>query len=68
MAVPGDVPVAVSTCEMVGPLPFVAPLTPDWTTVQVNVAELTLLVKAMDGAVLEHIVGAPGLAVTVAVG
>lgn len=45
-----------------------APETPDWTTVQTKVVPVTLLVRAMDGAVAEQIVCEPGVAVATGVG
>ena len=65
VAVPGTVPVAVNTWDMVGPVPELPPLTPDWATVQVNMVPEVKLLRAMEAVVPEQIVGADGVAVAV---
>jgi hypothetical protein len=56
VAVPGEVPVAVSVCAMLDPLAADAPLTPLWDTVQEKVVPPILLVKEIAVALPEHIV------------
>jgi hypothetical protein len=53
---------------MVKPEAAVAPETPDCTTVQEKAVPVTLLVRAMDGAVPEHIVCDTGVTVATGVG
>jgi hypothetical protein len=53
---------------MVDPEDAVAPETPACTTVQAKVVPVTLLVRAMDGAVPEQIVCEAGVAVATGVG
>lgn len=53
---------------MLLPLPAVAPDTPLCVTVQANVVPVTLLVRAIDVAVPEHIVCDDGVAVATGVG
>jgi len=64
VAVPALVPVAFNVCAIDEPEPFDAPLTPDWETVQANVAPPVLLVNATDVAPPEQIVCVEGVAVT----
>ena len=66
--VPGVVPVAVSVCAMDVPEPAVAPLAPDWLTVQLKVVPVTVPLKAIDVALPEQIVWVVGVAVTVGIG
>jgi len=54
--VPAILPLAVKVCAMLAPLAFVAPVTPDWVTVQVKVDPVTLLVSAIEVAIPEQIV------------
>jgi hypothetical protein len=53
---------------MLVPEAAVAPETPDCTTVQEKVVPVTLLVRAMEEAVPEHIVCEPGVAVATGIG
>jgi hypothetical protein len=68
VAVPAVVAVAVSIWEMVAPEAAVAPETSDSVTVQENVVPATLLVRAMEGAVPEHIVCNAGVVVATGIG
>lgn len=66
--VPADVPVAVSVWAMDDPEPAVAPLAPDWLTVQLKTVPLTVPLSAMDVALPEQMVCDVGVAVTFGVG
>lgn len=68
VAVPGVVPVAVNTCPIVVPELAVAPETPDWDTVQLNVVPTMLLVKLMPVEPPEHIDCELGVAVAIGSG
>jgi hypothetical protein len=67
-AVPNDVPVAVNVCAIEDPLPLLAPVTPDCTTVHAYVVPATLLVNAIELAEPVQIVCEDGVAVTTGVG
>jgi len=66
--VPAVVPVAVSVWAMFAPEDAVAPETPDCTTVHAKVVPATLLLRATEVAVPEHIVCVPGVAVATGMG
>lgn len=68
MAVPAVVPVAVSVWAMLTPEDALAPDTPACTTVQEKVVPVTLLLRAMDGAVPEQTVCKAGVVVATGVG
>ena len=68
VAAPEFVPEFVSVCAMLLPLLLDAPVTPFCDTVQAKVVPVTFDVKAIDGAVLLHIVCDDGVAVTFGVG
>ena len=55
-------------CAIGVPLPGLAPDTPVCTTVHAKVAPDTLLVRAIEGAVPEHIVCETGVGVTFGIG
>ena len=65
---PAVVPVAVRVWAMVDPEDALAPDTPDCTTVHAKVVPDTLLLKATEEAVAEHIVWLGGVAVATGVG
>lgn len=65
---PGEVPVAVSVCVIVLPLPLEAPLTPDWPTVHEKVVPPTLLVKLIEVALPEQMACEAGVAVRLGTG
>jgi hypothetical protein len=56
VAVPGEDPDVFKIWEILLPLPAVAPVTPDWATIQAYVVPETLPVKAMDVAEPEQMV------------
>jgi hypothetical protein len=66
--VPAVVPVAVRVWAIVDPELAVAPETPDCTIVHEKVLPLTLLLRAMDGAVPEQIVWDTAVAVNTGIG
>jgi len=68
VAVPAVVAVAVRIWAIVVPEAAVAPVTSDSVTVQAKVVPATLLVRAMDGAVPEHIVCNAGVVVATGIG
>ena len=68
VTVPGLAPDVVKVCEIIPPLPADAPVTPDCTIVQENVAPLTLLLKGIEVDVPEQIVVAAGVADTLGIG
>lgn len=68
MAVPAVVAVAVRIWAIVEPEAAVPPETSVCATVQAKVVPVTLLVRAMDGAVPEHIVCNAGVVVATGIG
>ena len=68
MAVPALAPVAVSVWVMADPEAADAPETPDCTTVHAKVVPVTVLLRAIDGAVPEQIVWDTGVAVATGMG
>lgn len=66
--VPAVVPVAVSVCAMLVPLPAVAPVAPVWVTVQLNVVLPIELVSAMEVALPEQMDCEEGVAVATGTG
>ena len=56
VAVPAVDPVADSVCAIELPLPFIAPDTPAWVTVQVNVVGVMVLARVIELDVPEQIV------------
>ena len=68
MAIPAIVPVEVRIWVMFTPEADVAPDTSDCATVQSKVVPVTLLVRAMDEVVPEHIVCNAGVAIATGIG
>lgn len=68
MAVPADAPVVVKVCVMLDPDPFEAPLTPLCATVQVKVAPVMSLVRAIEVALPEQNACEEGVAVAEGIG
>jgi hypothetical protein len=67
-AVPALLPEFVNTCDILEPLPALAPDTPVCTTVHAKVVPETLLVNAMDGATPEQTACEDGVATTLGIG